>query len=141
LFQLFGIEEFMSLVFTILFIIVAFVLIATILVQQPKTSGGLFAGTGQSLLGTSGKTFWTKTTIGMAAVFMILCIILAILPRYEQPASVADIIAKQQQQAAQAPVSTAPSSANPSANAPAPQGVPAAAQAVAPAQQAAPAAK
>jgi protein translocase SecG subunit len=125
----------MSLVFTILFIIVALVLIATILVQQPKTSGGLFAGTGQSLLGTSGKTFWTKTTIGMAAVFMILCIILAILPRYEQPASVADIIAKQQQQAAQGPVSAAPAAANPSAN------VPAAAKAAAPAQQAAPVAK
>ncbi len=112
----------MSTVFTILFILVALVLIAAILVQQPKTSGGLFAGTGQSLLGTSGKTFWTKTTIAMAAVFMIICIILTILPRYETPSSVTDIIDKQQR-AAQAPA--APSTANANANAPAPQSVPA----------------
>ena len=115
----------MSTVFTILFILIAVVLIAAILVQQPKTSGGLFAGTGQSLLGTSGKTFWTKTTIAMAAVFMILCIVLSILPRYEKPDSVADIIEKQQQ-AAQAPPATVSSTASANANAPAPQGVPAA---------------
>lgn len=125
----------MSTVFTILFILVAVVLIAAILVQQPKTSGGLFAGTGQSLLGTSGKTFWTKTTIAMAAVFMMICIVLSILPRYETPSSVTDIIAKQQQ-AAQVPAAV-PSTSNPKANAPVAgkPAMPAEAQPVAPAPE------
>ena len=60
---------------TILFALTALLLIGVILIQQPKTSGGLFAGTGQSLLGTSGKTFWTKFTTILAAVFMGLCLL------------------------------------------------------------------
>ena len=122
----------MSIVFTVLFVFAALLLIGVVLVQQPKTSGGLFAGTGQSLLGTSGKTFWTKATIGLAAFFMLLCIVLSILPKYEQPTSVTDIITKQQQ-AAQMPTSVVPSVASPVAANPAPQSVPAAAaQPVAP---------
>ncbi len=121
----------MIIVFTILFIFTALLLIGVILVQQPKTSGGLFAGTGQSLLGTSGKTFWTKTTIGMAAFFMVICFVLSILPKYEKPTSVTDII-EQQQKAAQAPPMTAPAAPGSVPANPAPQSVPAAAQPVVP---------
>ena len=117
----------MTIVFTILFVFTALLLIGVVLVQQPKTSGGLFAGTGQSLLGTSGKTFWTKTTIAMAAFFMLLCIVLSILPKYEKPSSVTDIIEKQQQ-AAQAPPMTAPAAPGSVPANPAPQSIPAAAQ-------------
>jgi len=113
----------MSIVLTGLFIFSALLLIAVVLVQQPKTSGGLFAGTGQSLLGTSGKTFWTKATIGLAAFFMLLCIVLSILPRYEKPTSVTDII-DQQQKAAQVPTMVAPAVASPVSANPAPQSVP-----------------
>jgi protein translocase SecG subunit len=121
----------MIIVFTVLFIFTAFLLISVILIQQPKTSGGLFAGTGQSLLGTSGKTFWTKTTIAMAAFFMLLCIVLSVLPKYETPASVTDIIEKQQQ-AAQASPMTAPAAPGSVSANPAPQSVPAAAQPLVP---------
>jgi len=87
----------------ILFVFTAFLLIGVILIQQPKSAGGgLFAGTGQSLLGTSGKTFWTKFTTILAALFMLLCLGLSILPRFQgETSSVADSIV-QQQQAAQA---------------------------------------
>jgi len=124
----------MSIVFTVLFVFAALLLIGVVLVQQPKTSGGLFAGTGQSLLGTSGKTFWTKATISLAAFFMLLCIVLSILPKYEKSASVTDIIDKQQQ-AAQVPTVVAPAVASPVAANPAPQSVPAAAQPVVPASK------
>lgn len=121
----------MSILFTVLFVFSALLLISVVLIQQPKTSGGLFAGTGQSLLGTSGKTFWTKATIGLASFFMVVCIVLTILPKYEKPASVTDIIEKQQQ-AAQAPKAPA-AVPSPVSAVPAPQSVPAAAQPVAPA--------
>ena len=92
----------LSTVITILFVIVALLLIGIVLIQQPKTSGGLFAGTGQSLLGTSGKTFWTKFTTILAAVFMALCLLMAAFPKYQtSESSVAEMIEKQQQQAAQ----------------------------------------
>jgi hypothetical protein len=42
--------------FTVLLVLVALLLICVILIQEPKsTGGGLFSGTGQSLLGTSGR--------------------------------------------------------------------------------------
>jgi preprotein translocase subunit SecG len=106
---------------TILFVLTALVLIGVVLIQQPKTSGGLFSGTGQSLLGTSGKTFWMKFTSVLAGVFMLLCLLLYYLPRHEGPqSSVAGIIEKQQQeQAAQSSSQPAPQ-ANP-----APQAAPA----------------
>lgn len=125
----------MSVFITILFILIAILLIGVILIQQPKTSGGLFSGTGQSLLGTSGKTFWTKFTIGLASVFMILCLAMAVLPKYEQPQSVTDIIEKQQQQAAQQQAALTPSASQPAPAAqahPAPQSVPAVPAAVQP---------
>jgi len=122
----------MTIVFTILFVFTALLLIGVVLVQQPKTSGGLFAGTGQSLLGTSGKTFWTKTTIAMAAFFMLLCIVMSILPKYEKPASSVTDIIEQQQKAAQAPPVTAPAAPGAVPANPAPQSVPAAAQPVVP---------
>jgi preprotein translocase subunit SecG len=115
--------------FLILFVFNAVLLIAVVLIQQPKSAGGgLFAGTGQSLLGTSGKTFWTKFTTILAIIFMLLCLILATLPRYQtQGSSVADTIEKQQQQAAPAPAASnpAPAPASQTGAQPLPQNKPA----------------
>ena len=108
----------MSILVTILFFFVAVLLIAVVLVQQPKTSGGLFSGTGQSLLGTSGKTFWTKFTATVAAVFMGLCLLMAALPKFQSKSSIADTIEKQQQQAVpqgQAPAGPSSAQAPPAA--------------------------
>lgn len=104
----------MSIIVTILFILNALLLVGVILVQQPKTSSGLFSGTGQSLLGTSGKTFWTKFTTILAGSFMILCLLMTFVNRYEQaPSSVTDIIDKQQQQAAPAQAGASSPAAQP----------------------------
>ena len=111
----------MSFFVTILFVLTAVFLIGVVLIQQPKTSGGLFSGTGQSLLGTSGKSFWTKFTTILAGFFMALCLLMANLPRFQQPkSSVTDIIEKQQQQAAPAPVPAKASAVQsvPNSNAP-----------------------
>ncbi len=115
----------MSVLITILFIFTAFLLIGVVLIQQPKTSGGLFSGTGQSLLGTSGKTFWTKFTTVLAVVFMVLCLLMGVIHKYEKPGSIADIIEKQQQ-AAQQPTVAVPAVPSPIAPVahPAPQSVP-----------------
>ena len=102
----------MSTLVTILFILTAVLLIGVILIQQPKTAGGLFSGTGQSLLGTSGKTFWTKFTTILAAVFMAFCVLLSFFPSNRRGESaVANEIEKQQQAATQkqaAPAQAAP---------------------------------
>ncbi len=125
----------MSFVFTVLFVVTSILLIGVVLIQQPKTAGGLFSGTGQSLLGTSGKTFWTKTTVVIAAVFMVLCLILGLLPRWEMTSShsaVTDLIQKQQTAQAQPPAnSQAPAPAKapqPQSNPMAPAAAPAPAQ-------------
>jgi preprotein translocase subunit SecG len=113
----------MSVVFTVLFVLTSILLIGVVLIQQPKTAGGLFSGTGQSLLGTSGKTFWTKTTVVIAAVFMVLCLILGLLPRWEQTSTrsaVTDLIQKQQAAQAQAQAPAANSQAPAPAKAPQP---------------------
>jgi protein translocase SecG subunit len=63
----------MATLLTVLQVVVALLLISVVLIQEPKsTGGGLFSGTGQSLLGTSGKTFWTKFTTSLAVVFFAL---------------------------------------------------------------------
>ena len=121
----------MAIFVSILFVVTALLLIGVILIQQPKTAGGLFAGTGQSLLGTSGKTFWTKTTGVMAAIFMALCLLLSALPKFQGTgSSVVDSIEKQQKAAAQPPPQApAPAAVNPAVNPqsrPAPQSAPAA---------------
>lgn len=124
----------MGTVFTILFVFTSILLIGVVLIQQPKTAGGLFSGTGQSLLGTSGKTFWTKTTVVIAAVFMALCLLLGILPRWEQTSShsaVTDLIQKQQAAQAQPANNQAPAPAQasqPQAKPVAPAAAPAPAQ-------------
>ena len=122
----------MSALISILFVVTALLLVGVVLIQQPKTSGGLFSGTGQSLLGTSGKTFWTKFTTVLAIVFMVLCLLLAALPKYQSTgSSVADTIEKQQQAAAQpAPAAPAPAQAAKPQDKPVPQTVPGAANAV-----------
>lgn len=124
----------MGTVFTILFVFTSILLIGVVLIQQPKTAGGLFSGTGQSLLGTSGKTFWTKTTVVIAAVFMALCLLLGILPRWEQTSShsaVTESIQKQQAAQAQPANNQAPAPAQasqPQAKPVAPAAAPAPAQ-------------
>ena len=124
----------MSTVINVLFILNALILVGVVLIQQPKTSGGLFSGTGQSLLGTSGKPFWTKTTIILASVFMLLCLLMVKFPAGQKTqSSVADIIEKQQQaapvNAGPATSSTAPKTSSPSNSQPAPSGAPAASKA------------
>jgi preprotein translocase subunit SecG len=114
----------MSALVTILFFVVAVLLIAIVLIQQPKTSGGLFSGTGQSLLGTSGKTFWTKFTATVAAVFMGLCLLMAALPKFQSKSDIADSIEKQQAQQA-APQAQAPAAPAATQVAPAAQPKPA----------------
>lgn len=101
----------MTVIVTILFVLNALLLIGVVLVQQPKTAGGLFSGTGQSLLGTSGKTFWTKFTTILAGTFMVLCILMSILHRFEKgPSSVTDLLDKQQQAAPPPQAATSTSS-------------------------------
>lgn len=101
--------------------LVAILLIVVVLIQQPKNAAGLFSGAGQSLLGTGGKTFMTKFTTTLAALFMLLCVVMAILPRTQGVKSgVVDLLQQQQKaadaaaaQAAQAAItnSAAPSTA------------------------------
>ena len=98
----------MTFLFSILFVLIAVLLIGVILIQQPKTSTGLFSGTGQSLLGTSGKTFWTKFTVVLAIVFMGICLLFSTLAKNQPQTSVAEKIEKQQQQQAQALQQQAP---------------------------------
>lgn len=117
----------------ILFVFTAFLLIGVILIQQPKTSGGLFSGTGQSLLGTSGKTFWTKFTTILAAVFMGLCLLMVTLSKYQKPQNlITDTISKQQQAPVQQPIpATAATQAAPKPQSnPAPQNAPAASKSI-----------
>ena len=121
----------MSVLLTVLFIVTALLLIGVVLIQQPKTSGGLFSGTGQSLLGTSGKTFWTKFTTILASIFMLLCLLLGLMPK-EKSNSLADVIEKQQSvqptiasSAVSSPV--APAVEHPAPQSAAPQTAPAAA--------------
>ena len=100
----------MSVIINVLFVFTALLLIGVVLVQQPKTAGGLFSGTGQSLLGTSGKTFWTKFTTILAAIFMALCLLMSVvLPKVDKSgSSVADTIEKQQKAAAAQQQTSAP---------------------------------
>ncbi len=128
----------MSFFVTFLFVLTALFLVGVVLIQQPKTSGGLFSGTGQSLLGTSGKSFWTKFTTILAGFFMALCLLMANFPRFEQPkSSVTDIIEKQQQAApVPAPAGSSAVQSMPNSKAPvnpAPQSVPAVSKNVEPA--------
>jgi len=107
-----------------LYVLVALLLIGTVLIQQPKNSAGLFSGSGQSLLGTSGKNFMTRFTTGLAALFMILCLALAILPHTQDPkSSVADLVEKQQQAADKAAAQSAAQAANQAVSAPGSTGV------------------
>jgi len=120
----------MSVLLNVLFILVAVLLIGVILIQQPKTAGGLFSGTGQSLLGTSGKTFWTKFTTILAGIFMAICLLMTLFPGQRQASSsVADTLeqkqVQEQQQAAQQAQQQAQGAQKPAPPAPAQQPVPA----------------
>ena len=112
-------RRFMSILVTLLFILTACLLIGVILIQQPKTAGGLFSGTGQSLLGTSGKSFWTKFTTVLACLFMALCLLMSLIRNYSDNSnSVTNLIEKQQQQQQQAPPPSAASASVPGASKP-----------------------
>jgi len=87
----------MQAILVTLYVLVALLLIGVILIQQPKSTAGLFSGSGQSLLGTSGKNFMTRFTTGLAALFMLLCVLMALLPKTQGPKSaVADLLQQQQ---------------------------------------------
>jgi preprotein translocase subunit SecG len=117
----------MSVIATVLFVLNALLLVGVVLIQQPKTSGGLFSGTGQSLLGTSGKSFWTKFTTILAGTFMVLCLLMWYLGNHssQAPSSVTDLIEKQQQQQAAPPAQAAVTNSNQKPTNPQPQGNPA----------------
>lgn len=126
----------MQVVLTILYVLTALLLIGVVLIQQPKSSTGLFSGAGQSLLGTGSKTFMTKFTTGLAAVFMLLCIALAILPQTGGSTSkVADLLNEQQKAADQAASQAEPQPAGGASSAG--QEIPAGGRAPAPAEPAA----
>ena len=65
----------------ILFILVCVLLMVSILLQSGKGEGlsGTFGGSGQYLGGRAAATFLTRTTTGLAAAFMLLSIVIAIL--------------------------------------------------------------
>jgi|SRR3972149_388924 len=68
----------MNTIFMILLIITAFFLIVLILIQRGKGGGlaGAFGGLGgQSAFGTKAGDLFTRITIGVAAFWIILCII------------------------------------------------------------------
>jgi protein translocase SecG subunit len=92
----------METILNIFYILVALLLIGIILIQQPKSGGAsLFMGTGQSLLGTSARSFWTKFTTVLAVFFMIVCLILDVLPQgVSNQSSVTGIIQHEQREKA-----------------------------------------
>lgn len=64
----------------VIYILVCLVLIVVVLLQRSKEGfTGLYGG-GESLLGVKGTaTFLHKLTIGLAVVFMVLSLVLAII--------------------------------------------------------------
>ncbi len=77
----------MSFFVTLLFVVTALFLIGVVLIQQPKTAGGLFSGTGQSLRHQRKILLDQIHDDFGAGFFMVLCLLMAALPRFQQPKS------------------------------------------------------
>ena len=76
--------------FTIIHIIVSFIMIGVILLQAGKGAeiGAAFGGSSQTVFGSRGAaTFLSKLTIGAAVVFMLTSISLAVLSKGKSTAS------------------------------------------------------
>lgn len=80
----------MYMVFTILHIIVSFIMIGVILLQAGKGAeiGAAFGGSSQTIFGSRGAaTFLSKLTIAAATIFIITSISLAVLSKERSTAS------------------------------------------------------
>ncbi|MEK7279923.1 MAG: preprotein translocase subunit SecG [Nitrospirota bacterium] len=80
----------MYMVFTIIHILVSFIIIGVILLQAGKGAeiGAAFGGSSQTVFGSRGAaTFLSKLTIGAAIVFMLTSISLAVISKGKSTAS------------------------------------------------------
>lgn len=80
----------MYMVFTIIHIMVSFIIIGVILLQAGKGAeiGAAFGGSSQTVFGSRGAaTFLSKLTIGAAIVFMLTSISLAVISKGKSTAS------------------------------------------------------
>ena len=86
-----GSMEILSTIITVVFVIICLLLILVILMQSNRSSGmGLFGGGGsQSAFGSSSADVLTKATGGMAIMFMVLAMTLAIMK--SQKSSLSDV--------------------------------------------------
>lgn len=84
----------MYMVLLILYFILVLVLIGVVLIQEPRTSGGLgiaFGGGVENVLGVkSAPTFFTNLTIGLGAAFGILAFILSLMSGTPRVSSVVE---------------------------------------------------
>ncbi|MFO7821327.1 MAG: preprotein translocase subunit SecG [Lentisphaeria bacterium] len=75
-------------------VICAVLLIGIILIQQSKSGGGLGAISGgktDSVFGAAAGNVITKTTVALAAIFLVTTLLLAFISKYEQaPTSVSE---------------------------------------------------
>lgn len=72
--------EILSTILTVTFVIVCLLLIVIILLQSNRSAGmGLFGGGAQSAFGASSGDIMTKLTSGLAAAFMILALVIAMI--------------------------------------------------------------
>ena len=74
--------DILIIVLTVIDALVALLLIAVVLIQQPKDSGfggAPFGGTGDSVFGAHAADHITKITVGLAATFLLLTLGLAII--------------------------------------------------------------
>jgi preprotein translocase subunit SecG len=79
----------MYLFLMILFVPITFALIAIILIQQGKGAGfaGAFGAGGgtQTIFGARAGTFFTKLTVWLGALFMVLALVMAVFSSRAQP--------------------------------------------------------
>ncbi len=84
----------MYLILLIIYFILVLVLIAVILIQEPRTSGGLgiaFGGGVENVLGVkSAPTFFTNLTIGLGVAFGLLAFILSLMSGTARVSSVVE---------------------------------------------------
>ena len=77
----------MRIVFLVLYILVCIILNIIVLIQSGKGQGlaAALGGSSQSLFGVgSSKTFLSKITTGVAILFMVISLLLALLPTVQQ---------------------------------------------------------
>jgi preprotein translocase subunit SecG len=75
-------------VLTVVEVIVAFLLIGVILIQETKSQGGIGLAGGamtETVLGASAGNVLTKVTVALASLFLGITLVLAILTGHRQP--------------------------------------------------------